>query len=57
MQRYGWLVAAAATGVVMVLVAVVAGGSDAAPRTRPGDLPPLGQAVVVQEPGGGEPLS
>ncbi|EWM14414.1 FtsQ protein [Kutzneria sp. 744] len=57
MQRYGWLVAAAATGVVVVLVAVVAGGSDAAPQPHPGDLPPLGQPVVVQEPGGGEPLS
>jgi hypothetical protein len=57
MQRYEWLAAAAATGVVVVLVAVVAGGSDAAPQTRPGDLPPLGQPVVVQEPGGGEPLS
>ena len=57
MQRYGWLVAAAATGVVMVLVAVVAGGSDAAPQAQPGDLPPQGQPVVVQEPGGGEPLS
>lgn len=57
MQRYGWLVAAAATAVVMVLVAVVADGSDAAPQAQPGDLPPLGHAVVVQEPGGGEPLN
>jgi hypothetical protein len=58
MQRYGWLVAAAATGVVMVLVAVVAGGSDAAaPQTQPGFLPSQGQPVVVQEPGGGEPLN
>ncbi|GAA3431407.1 hypothetical protein [Kutzneria kofuensis] len=57
MQRNGWLVAAAATGVVMVLVAVVAGGSDAESHAQPGDLPPLGQPVVVQEPGGGEPLN
>ena len=57
MQRYGWLVAAAATGVVMVLIGVVATGSDAAPRAQPGDLPPVGQPIVVQEPGGGDPLN
>jgi hypothetical protein len=57
MQRYGWLVAAAAAGVVMVLAAVVAGGSDAAPHSQPGDLPPIGQPIVVQEPGGGDPLN
>jgi len=57
MQRYGWLVAAAATAVVMVLVAVVAGGSDAAPQSQPGDLPPVGHPVVLQVPGGGEPFS
>jgi hypothetical protein len=57
MQRYGWLVAAAAAAVVLVLVVVVAGGSDATPQPQPGDLPPVGRAVVLQEPGGGEPLN
>ncbi|QUQ69588.1 hypothetical protein [Kutzneria sp. CA-103260] len=57
MQRFGWLMAAAAAAVVLVLVAVVAGGSDAAPQSQPGDLPPVGHPVVVQEPGGGEPLN
>src|SRR5690242_10784068 len=57
MQRYGWLVAAAAAAAVMVLVVVVAGGSDATPQAQPGDLPAVGHAVVVQEPGGGEPMS